>query len=110
MTLVDKHYGTEYITGKGKVFKFDDVNCMLEYTRRVPAKSDSKRKLVVIDFNTPNQFLHAESAVYLHHKKLRSPMRGDVAAFQDRTAAESVMTKLGESGRILSWEEVQKLF
>lgn len=110
MTLVDKHYGTEYLTGKGKVFKFDDVNCMLEYAGREPAKSDTSGRLVVIDFNTPNQFLEAERAVYLHHKKLRSPMRGDVAAFQNRSAAEAVMAKLGEGGQILAWQDVTKLF
>jgi copper chaperone NosL len=110
MTLVVKHYGNEYITGKGKIFKFDDVNCMIEFIRREPAKSDTKGKLLVIDFNTPNQFIEAERAVYLHHKKLRSPMRGDVAAFQNRSAAEAVMAKLGEGGRILTWEEAQKLF
>lgn len=110
MNLVDQHYGNEYITGKGKVFKFDDVNCMIEYVRSEPAKSDAKSKLLVIDFNTPNQFLEAEKAVYLHHKKLRSPMRGDVAAFQNKSAAEVVMQKLGEGGKILTWEEVKNLF
>jgi copper chaperone NosL len=108
MNLVDQHYGNEYITSKGKVFRFDDVNCMIEHVRRV--KNDDKAKLMVIDFNTPNQFLEAEKAVYLHHKKLRSPMRGDVAAFQSRSSAEAVMQKLGEGGKILTWEEVWKLF
>ena len=110
MTLVNKQYGTEHITGKGKVFKFDDVNCMIEFTRRESEKSNAKEKLFVIDFSTPNQFLEAEQAMYLHHKGLRSPMRADVAAFQNRPAAEAVMSKLGEGGKILTWEEVQKLF
>lgn len=110
MTLVDRNYGNEYITGKGKVIKFDDVNCMIEFIRRESDKSDTKGKLRVIDFNAPNRFLEAEKAVYLHHKKLRSPMRGDVAAFPNRSEAEPVMTKLGEGGKILTWEEVQKLF
>ena len=110
MTLVDKHYGTELVTPKGKIFKFDDVNCMIEFERREAAKHGAETSLYVIDFNTPNQFLEAENAVYLHHKKLRSPMRGDVAAFQNRSAAEAVMVKLGEGGRILDWEEARKLF
>jgi copper chaperone NosL len=108
MTLVDKHYGTELVTTKGKVFKFDDVNCMIEFARRDPAKHAGT--LHVIDFNTPNQFIPAENAVYLHHKKLRSPMRGDVAAFQNLSATEAVMAKLGDGGKILNWQEVQKLF
>ncbi len=110
MTLMDKHYGTELVTPKGRVFKFDDVNCMIEFGRREAAKHGDGTALYVIDFNTPNRFLEAEKAVYLHHKKLRSPMRGDVAAFRSGAAAGEVMAKLGDGGKILTWQDVLKLF
>ena len=31
MTLMDKKFGGELVTGKGKVYKFDDVNCMINF-------------------------------------------------------------------------------
>ncbi|HEY3387683.1 MAG TPA: hypothetical protein VGK46_14315, partial [Saprospiraceae bacterium] len=31
MTLMDKKFGAELVTAKGKVYKFDDVNCMVNF-------------------------------------------------------------------------------
>jgi copper chaperone NosL len=31
MTLMDNKYGAELVTRKGKVYKFDDINCMLNF-------------------------------------------------------------------------------
>ena len=31
MTLVDSKYGAELVTQKGKIYKFDDLNCMLNF-------------------------------------------------------------------------------
>jgi copper chaperone NosL len=110
MTLVDKRYGTQYVTGKGKIFTFDDVNCLVEYILREPAASDDKPLYYVIDFNRPGEFIDATKAVYLHHKKLRSPMRADAAAFIDLSSAQAAMKELGEEGKILNWEEVKTMF
>lgn len=110
MVLVDKHYGTEFISGKGKVFKFDDVNCMIGFLRREPAKSDRQAKILVIDFNQTNRFLNAGDAVFLKHPDLRSPMGSHLGAFADRNAAEAVARELGGDGSILLWPDVLKEF
>ncbi len=109
MILVDKHYGTEFITEKGKVFKFDDVNCMIEFTRKEPAGSEQTGKCFIIDFNQPNRFLKADEAVFLQHEKLRSPMGSHIGAFASAEAAEAVRKELGGGGSVLSWAEVLKL-
>ena len=31
MTLMDHKFGAELVTNKGKVYKFDDINCMLNF-------------------------------------------------------------------------------
>jgi copper chaperone NosL len=110
MTLVDKRYGSQYVTAKGKVFTFDDVNCLVEYILREPAASDDKPLYYVVDFNKPGEFIDATRAVYLHHKKLRSPMRADAAAFVDSAAAQTVLKELGDGGNILNWDEVKTKF
>jgi len=110
MTLVDKHYGSQYVTGKGKVFIFDDVNCFVEYILREPAASDDNPLYYVVDFNKPGEFIDATRAVYLHHGKLRSPMRADAAAFADPASAQAVLKELGEDGKILTWNEVKAKF
>jgi copper chaperone NosL len=107
MTLVDEHFGTEFISGKGKVFKFDDVNCMIAFINREPAKSDSKAKLLIIDFDQPGQFLAVAEAAFLKHKDLRTPMRSDIGAFISADAAEAVNKKLGGGGTVLKWSDIR---
>lgn len=106
MILVDPHYGAELITGKGKVFKFDDVNCMLKFTAREPAGNAKERKLLIIDFNRPKLFLKADEAVFLKHDQLRSPMGSHVGAFTSREAAEALRKELGGGGELLRWSEL----
>ncbi len=108
MILVDKHYGTEFISGKGKVFKFDDVNCMVEYIRKEPAKSDAAAKLLIIDFDRSNQFLNVADAVFLKHKDLRTPMGSHIGAFASEAAATAANDVLGGNGVIMSWPDVLK--
>ncbi|MDP3850807.1 MAG: nitrous oxide reductase accessory protein NosL [Luteolibacter sp.] len=110
MTIVNKHFGSEFVTGKGKVFKFDDLNCMVEFIGREPHASDSRGMKLVIDFHSEGSFLHADEAVLLQHRKFRSPMRGDVAAFSNQSAADAVSRELGEGGRSLTWSDVLKSF
>lgn len=102
MTLTDPHYGCEYITTKGKVFKFDDMNCMIGFLRKAPASG----KPLLIDFNSPNHFLDADKAVILKHQNLRSPMNSHLGAFTSRETADAINKELGSGGKILSWSQV----
>lgn len=110
MTVVDKRYGTQYVTGKGKVFTFDDLNCLVEYILREPAASDADALFYVVDFQKTGELIDATRAVYLRHAKLRSPMRADTAAFADVSAARAAAEELGEGAEILGWDEVKTLF
>lgn len=106
MTLVDRHYGAELITTKGKVFKFDDLSCLLAFQRRDAGRFGSAAQLVVIDFNRPNTFLPVAQTIFLHHNQLRTPMGSGVAAFANETELEAVRGRLGGGGRILRWPDV----
>lgn len=110
MKLVDKRYGSQYVTGKGKQITFDDVNCLVEYILREPAASDGKPLYYVVDFKQPGVLLDATKAVYVHDKNLKSPMRADAAAFSDQPSAEAALKDFGGGGQILRWEEVKEKF
>lgn len=110
MTLVDKRHGAQYVTGKGKVFTFDDINCFVEFIHREPAASDPKPLYYVIDFNKPGEWIDATRATYLKHEKLRSPMRADVAALPDSPSALALQKELGEGGKLLDWGEIKVMF
>lgn len=108
MTLVDQHHGAELVTAKGKVFKFDDLACLLAFQRRDSGRLGSDAQLVVIDFNRPNTFLPVGQAIFLHHDRLRTPMGGGFAAFANATELEAARRLLGGGGQILRWSDVER--
>lgn len=103
MTLVDKHYGSEFITNKGKVYKFDDLNCLVGFLHE---HKELKGQALAIDFSRPDQFLTVEQAVFLKHPKLHTPMGSGIGAFISADAANGVDHELGGGGAILSWSAI----
>jgi copper chaperone NosL len=110
MTIVDKRFGAEFLTGKGKVFKFDDVNCMVEFIERGPYANDSAARRFIVAFNGSGELVEAEHLVFVKHKDLRTPMRSHVAAFRDRDSAQATLDGLGEGGSFLTWQDVMNTF
>lgn len=108
MTLMDKKFGGKLVTKKGKVYKFDDVNCMLSfYNSGEIQPSDFAHKLVV-DFSRPATLIEAADAFYLKSPQIKSPMASQVAAFKTKESMEDVKNEL--KGIYLVWGEVVTQF
>ena len=107
MVLADRHYGCEFVSGKGKVFKFDDVNCLTEYMAAEPARSDIGGQAFIVSFNDSNELLDVHTAVFLKHPKLRTPMNSTIAGFPDENSASAVSKELGDGGKLITWDEVK---
>lgn len=110
MTIVDKRFGAEFVTGKGKAFKFDDVNCMVEFIECEPHSSDTAARRYIVTFNDGGVLTEADNLVFLKHKSLRTPMRSHVAAFRDKKSSQTTLDGLGEGGDFLSWQDVMNEF
>lgn len=65
MTLMDKKFGAELVTKKGKVYKFDDVNCMLTFYNSGEIDSREFAYRLVVDFSQPTTLIEAADAFYL---------------------------------------------
>lgn len=108
MTLTDKRFGAEVVSTKGKVFKFDDLNCLVAWLNAGTVPQDQVAQTVVVDFQGQGAFIDVQKAFFLRNEALKSPMRGDVAGFSDKAALETVKAQLG--GEELGWEVVRKSF
>lgn len=86
MGVADKRFGAELITRKGKVYKFDDLHCLLEFQESNTVKPEAAQSVYVVDFESPHGFVRLEKAFLLHSEALRSPMGSNVAAFSSRDA------------------------
>ncbi len=79
MTIADGRFAAELITKKGRVYKFDDLSCMIEYAsenKNIPIKL-----FFVSDFLGNNTLIPAETSYFIKGDLLKSPMRGNIAAF-----------------------------
>ena len=102
MTIVDKMHAAEYVSEKGKVSKYDAVECLIHdmQERNFPAYA----YLLVADYGNNGNFTDAENAVYLVSKKIPSPMGAFLSAFSSKEKAEEVKQEKG--GEIYSWKEI----
>ena len=107
MTIVDNKFGTELITTKGKVFKFDDLHCMVGYMKRDNVKETDMAHIVISDFNNGGSLIPVQNAYFLKSETFKSPMRGDCAAFKNE--AESAKSKPAEA-QAMTWAEVFSSF
>lgn len=106
MTIVDKLYAAEIVTSKGKVFKFDASECMINYISE--NGEEEVAMLLTNHFGQPEELIDARSAVYLISEELQSPMGANLTAFSDRSSAENAQQQY--SGELYNWEDLLKKF
>lgn len=92
MTIADSRFAAELMTDKGKVFKFDDLACMLNY--KLENKSSKFIGNFVNEFIQPNQMIPLESSFVIQGERVGSPMGGNMAAFSNRDSAVAYSYRL----------------
>ncbi|MCZ2443979.1 MAG: nitrous oxide reductase accessory protein NosL [Flavobacteriales bacterium] len=102
MTISDGRFGAEIITSKGRVYKFDDISCMLKYQNE--QKETSFSSWYAHDYMASNQLIDATTAYYVNAESLRSPMRGDIAAFANKSDAEKIAVE--NQTQIFDWNRL----
>ena len=108
MTLADTKFGAEIVTKKGKVFKFDDVNCMIGFYSSGYEPQDNIAHVLVVEFDRPENLIDARSAFYVRSEEVRSPMGSNVAAFGGNEDLMSYNEKW--HGTLHTWEELKSTF
>lgn len=109
MTLTDKRFGAEIVTTKGKVYKFDDLNCMVSFMKAGTVSKENIAQTVAVDFRKTGSFVEVQQAFFLQNEAIKSPMRGDVASFSDKKDLDAVKTEIG-GGKEMNWNEAMAGF
>jgi copper chaperone NosL len=106
MTLIDKKAGGEIVTAKGKIFRFDDTRCIVEYLQSGAIKKDIEAKVYLVDYSGDGSFIPSEKAYLLKSEALHTPMGGNVVAFRDDASRQKVIDKI--QGTPVTWAELIK--
>ncbi|NHN24137.1 hypothetical protein FIA58_000475 [Flavobacterium jejuense] len=103
MNIADGKFGSEIITTKGRIYKFDDISCLTGY---VDENKTQVKSYFINQYNAENILIPAETAFYLKGGTISSPMRGNIAAFSSQEEATAFMDKLEATE--INWKNVIK--
>lgn len=108
MMIMDTKFGAEIVTARGKIFKFDATECMVDYIQAGAEKfGDPKDQFLTTNIAAPGTLIDAKTAFFLKDKAFRSPMGANLASFDSRQLAEN--NHQSADGKILTWDELRKI-
>lgn len=106
MTIVDRQHAAQMVSKKGKQFKFDAIECMLNDLSKKENIGDYGIFLVS-DYGN-STMTSAASATFLISKEIKSPMGAFLSAFASKVKAEETLNNYG--GQLYTWEEIKSKY
>ncbi|MBL8016757.1 MAG: nitrous oxide reductase accessory protein NosL [Ignavibacteria bacterium] len=108
MNISEVKFGAEIVTKKGKIYKYDGAECMLNALSLGNISYDDAAGFYVIDASNPKQLTNAVDASYLISEKLPSPMGANLSCYSKKTDAAAMQKQYG--GELKTWNELLAKF
>jgi copper chaperone NosL len=108
MSIVDQKFGGEVVTQKGKTYKFDAVECLVNYIDE-HVEDESKLKFILTNtYDHPGELVNASECMYLKSENMPSPMGMYLSGYNNQRSALIKHNEIG--GEIYSWKELKESF
>jgi len=102
MNIVDQQHSAQLVTTKGKAFKFDATECMINYLKEIDTEQVSL--LLVADYNNPGNLIDANTATFIISENIPSPMGEYLSAVS--TKEEALNLQKAKGGDLYNWNEL----
>jgi len=102
MTVMNNKFSAELVTDKGKVYKFDAIECMLRYHHRNP--ENEYALYLAADYFNPGELIDATNSTFIISEYLPSPMGAYLSCYSSQNAATAMVDSIG--GTLYSWQEI----
>lgn len=99
MQISDVRFGGEVLTKKGRLYKFDSLQCLHEFLVK---NADEVKTIFVEDYFQPGTLVDVSKAHFLRGSTVAGPMGTSTIASKDRDAIEKL--KLQASGKVTDWK------
>lgn len=107
MNITDNKYAAELVTSKGKIYKFDSIECLFQF-KNLEFKSDNEIHVELVnDFSNPGELIDLRKAFFLKSDVFRSPMGMNVLSVSSEEKLSEIKSQHG--GQVLTYNEVRKL-
>ena len=102
MSISDTRFACEFLTEKGRAYKFDDISCMSSF-----AMANIKMKVksyYINDYLNTKELIPIEQLIFIKSESINSPMAGNIAAFISKDSADKYTAEL--SAELMNWQNV----
>ncbi len=106
MTIVDKQHAAQYVSNKGKQFKFDAIECMLNEMSEMD--TDGIAIYLVADYSHPETMVDASLATYLISPEIKSPMGAFLSSFSNKLIAEELVKT--KEDQLYTWSTIKEKY
>lgn len=101
MTISDPKFGAELITDKGRIYKYDAAECMIDH---IQEESPSHHQLYAIAYDQPKKLYAVDSLHFIISPDFKSPMGENLAAFSKKNAPDKKYRE-----QLIRWEQLLKV-
>lgn len=105
MGIVDLKHGTQFATKKGKIYKFDDLGCMVRTIKNEQFLEKGLEFIMVSDYESTNQLVEVNDAIFIMGEDIRTPMNFNTVSFQNKESADQFVAE-GQNRKIVNWDFV----
>jgi copper chaperone NosL len=106
MTITDIKYAAEIVTTKGKVYKFDDVYCLLAFNKEKVVTDKQVKDIYLSDFTGEHTLIKAGESFLLQGGQIRGPMNGNIIASGNKDSLLKIATHF--NAEETTWQRVAK--
>ena len=106
MTVVDQRHAAQLVTSKGRIYMFDAIECLVNYTQ--DNGDQPFAHLLVNDYQDPGTLIDAMTSIYLISEAIPSPMGAYLSALRDEANANSLRQQKG--GETFTWPSLKEHF
>ena len=106
MPVADTKFGAEIITVKGKLYKFDDTGCLVNFLKIGLGADEKIKNIFTVCYSNNKKFSDVNKSFFLMSENFRTPMNSGIASFETRNEAEAFLKKF--PGEILTWNQLQQ--
>ncbi|MCF6308340.1 MAG: nitrous oxide reductase accessory protein NosL [Flavobacteriaceae bacterium] len=102
MNIVDQQHAAQLVTKKGKAFKFDATECLIDHLSEIDITQIEL--FLVTDYNNPGNLIDAKTSSYIISENIPSPMGAFLSAVLTKAEAETLQKS--KTGTVYNWEEL----
>ncbi len=98
MSIADPKFGAELVTDKGRIFKFDALECMVPYLQENDEVEYAH--ILAIAYDEPGELKPVKDLKFVFSEDFKSPMGGNIAGLNPPAALE-------EGLEPLDWQDIK---